>query len=695
MPYFRAGARASLGTRAAVSYHTEEFSFDGMRNMKSLIAAAGVMSVLGVAIGCGGDDHPKNSAEGARSSTGGFPAKGGTGGTKSGDDAGGAGGAENSAGELRISITAPVAASDPNEDEVIVDDDVTVKCLARSSENGDAVKPSSVKIAVVGANGLPFEGADKEPLEVAAAATGQTDEYEGKLSLVAVPSGPVTFRCTAASMDDSVTGSGTLGSLLDHGPTIVEKLPEENSAHPLLGALEVEFTVTPTLLTDDDNEAGLASVKLVVAGVEIKDGLVKDPQSPGTYRATVDFQDPFLFDEPPTEHTSVRIEAINQRTANAATAVRDYPFIVDGKPPLITIEEPIQNAPVKGETVVSFTAVDTGAGIDEDKLEIILSGGDPIKYDATDDSRWNRDGDTFSFRFDTAEVGDASAQITVDINATDNAGNLVNGDSLFLWLDDVPPVVDLDPGNWRFLVANTAECSGSFDPLGAALNDGDLLDAFAKVRALVYDKTKNTGQKVEYPALADKESAKLYLQTDTAQPFLIDTNADDVCDALAQTDFPFKVLSPVKIAGAPLNSKTDSATPPAISAAMCAVEEPVDPIPESLCEGVSDMHVVVQHDVRGVNEEVVYGMGGLTGQECTGSSWDPIAVKTSVEGWLCYAAVASDKLGNSGMSQPLRICYDNPNVPGSPACATGSTTPPTCTDGCTVPKLDAHLYTVK
>jgi hypothetical protein len=101
---------------------------------------------------------------------------------------------------------------------------------------------------------------------------------------------------------------------------------------------------------------------------------------------------------------------------------------------------------------------------------------------------------------------------------------------------------------------------------------------------------------------------------------------------------------------------------------------------------------VVQHDVRGVNEPVVYGMGGLTGLECTGSAWNPIAISENVDGWICYAARADDKKANTGFSRPLRVCYDNPNIPGSPACADGGSIPPTCTDGCTAPEMPAHLY---
>jgi hypothetical protein len=670
---------------SAMSYHRSDF-LDGMWNMKSLIGLAGIATCVGLLVSCGGEDeHPKDPGAGAKTGVGGIPGKAGSSQGGKGNQPG-EGGAGGSGDGIEVSITSPTAASDPNGDEVLIGSDVVVKCVARAGADASAVKASSVKIAVVTADGTVVDGTDGEPLELSATPSGQPDEYQAELSLATSSSGSVSFRCTASSDDDSVTGSATLTTLLDHGPTIAEKLPEENSAHKLFGALEVEFTVTPTLLTDDDEEAGIESVKLFVAGVAIEKGLKADANHPGTYRASVDFQDEFLFDEPPTEHTSVRIEATNLRTSTAVTAIRDYPFVVDGKDPVVTIEAPADNAPVKGETVIQFTAVDTGAGIDEDTLEISLNSQDPIKYDATDTSRWDRDGNTFIFRFDTAEVGEVSAQITVDILVADNAGNAVDGASIFLWLDDVGPIVDLDPGNWR--IETNGACSASFDPLGSALNDGASFGAFANVRALVYDVTKESGQKVSFPALADPMSVKLYAQIDPTKPFLVDTGVKDgVCDDFAQKDFPFKTLLPVKVAGVALNSE-DADTEP-LPPDACALEKPEAQAPDTLCGGFSDMHKVVQHDVRSQEPEtVVYAMGVQDGAKCTGTEWDPRLIEPLVQGWICYGAVASDKKGNTAVSRPLRVCYDNPNVPGVPDCSA----PPTCTDGCSAPEMGSHLY---
>jgi hypothetical protein len=57
------------------------------------------------------------------------------------------------------------------------------------------------------------------------------------------------------------------------------------------------------------------------------------------------------------------------------------------------------------------------------------------------------------------------------------------------------------------------------------------------------------------------------------------------------------------------------------------------------------------------------------------------------DGFVCFAARAVDKVGNVGISPPIRVCVDTDltdNV--QPNCAKMSIPdPPSCTDGCTPP----------
>jgi hypothetical protein len=330
--------------------------------------------------------------------------------------------------------------------------------------------------------------------------------------------------------------------------------------------------------------------------------------------------------------------------------------------------------------------------LDEDTLEIDISGhpDSPVQYDPSDSGHWTHQGNLFRFRFDTSLLEDIEAQITVFVRASDAAGNPGESQSVLLILDDVPPWIDLDPGNMRG-VDGQGFCSQSFDPVGpASLNDGQIVSVRNnRLRALIYDQTNfGSGQPLSYMAGTDPTSARLYLQQDPTQPFLVDTDGDGVCDNLAREDFPYVGLSAVPKAGSLTFVNDDHAVPPVISADMDALNycptKSTTP-PKTLCGELSDMSIVVDHDSQTQGgERIIYGIGNLPAAECTGSTWD-LGLEVDADGWICLAVRAADNLRNVSVSRPLRICFDDPTVAGSPACAAGGGTPPSCTTDCTAP----------
>jgi hypothetical protein len=241
-------------------------------------------------------------------------------------------------------------------------------------------------------------------------------------------------------------------------------------------------------------------------------------------------------------------------------------------------------------------------------------------------------------------------------------------------------------------------CSKSFDPVGpAALNDGQFVTVRNnRLRALIYDQTRfGSGMPLSYMAGTNPTSARLYLQQDATQPFLVDTDGDGTCDNLAAEDFPYVGLSAVPKAGALAFVDNDHAMLPAISAdpqALNYCPTRAAPPPDTLCGKLSDMSIVLDHDSQTQGgERIIYGIGNLPAAECTGSTWD-LGLEVDVDGWICLAVRASDNLKNISVSRPLRICFDDPTVPGSPPCAAGGA-PPSCTTNCTAPaRFPARFY---
>jgi len=492
-------------------------------------------------------------------------------------------------------------------------------------------------------------GMDGKPITAPGVPTGTPGEYSASFDVGSVATGVVSFRCSARALQDPTTGTTSVSTFIDHGPIITVKQPVEDSPHALQGPMPVEFTVEPAPVAAGDRGAAIAdgSVTLQVAGADITD-ITEDPKNPGTWTGSVNFADQLLYPQQPPEHTSVHIEATNVRKPKGVTAISDYPIVVDSKGPDIVILTPRPNATVHGETVVTFTASDTGAGLDIDTLYVNVTGlSGAVKYDATDRGTWGKIGaNTFSYRFDTAVLKDIPSQVTVSIDANDVAGNPAATATQLLYRDDLPPTVDLDPGNARVVDAQGA-CSKAFDPLFAALNDLDQTDLDLNlIRALVYDQAnKAPGQPVRYLAGVDPASVRLYAQVDPTKDFLVDTNQDGLCDSLAIANLPAKSvqsLRPVAPTTQLRYSQTDYATSPAVDpdGKTCQLLPDGGPIQPLCVSKISDMTIVVGHDiVTAVPEPVVYGMGSLEEPECTGSSWSFTTIP-GADDCICFAVRA-------------------------------------------------------
>jgi hypothetical protein len=299
---------------------------------------------------------------------------------------------------------------------------------------------------------------------------------------------------------------------------------------------------------------------------------------------------------------------------------------------------------------------------------------------------WTFANNVYTFEFDSRQAKDAKVQITVNVGATDKVGNVSTGASQLLYLDNYPPLIDLDPANIRTKNNPPGEvkCSNSFDPVGFdAKDDLELVPAAGIFRAIVEDQTNHAdGVPIVHLANTDPMRVKLYVGANNGMPLLIDKDMDGICDEVAEVESTRAVaLSPVQKAGVPWY-QVDDIVSPAVNSNICKTENGSDPL--SLCDGHSDMWQVIQEEDTGT--PLVYAVSPTAGIECTGVAWE-FGGKLSADGWVCVATRAVDKVGNVGVSRPIRICMDDPDRAGTPPCANSSEPepPPSCTDGCAPP----------
>lgn len=623
----------------------------------------------------------------------------------------GAGG-EAGGGEVprgpEVTITHPVATTDPASGDVLTADSVEVRCLARPSisPGSSPVAPSTVKIGLLDAIGEVVQ-------ELPGLATGLADEYAASFVVATLPTAPVSFRCTASdTATPPMLGTTTIGSFVDNGPTVTLLLPETGEVVPLLGATHVEFEVLPAPLTDDDEQAEIDAITLTLAGVGIppcsaasEPCFAPKPGADGVYVADVDFTDGLVFSPTPTLVSAI-VSATNDRSPRAATRAAEGQFTLDGEGPTITLKQPnlAGGAVFGGEIIVEFT-LDDPAGVDPSSIVVEIDGA-PYRYPS--EGAWAFSNGTYRFRFDTSNVV-ALSQLSVRVLARDAVQNDApgGGRTVLVPIDNVSPIVDLDPSNvremaWANKAAGTTKCTVAFDPLGSGSvfsppDDGDVLtETYGTIfRALVVDRSNGSpGDPTVSFAHIDSATVWLYAKSAAAAaeaPLVYDASGDGICDAVDEATPAFVQLSPL-----PPDTRSyypdeahfiDAEVAPA---SVCNAYGTATSPPENLCTPKSpDLYHVVRHPCPTSNEPAVYAIPPLSGGDCTGQTWLVTNEASVQEGWICLAARATDRVGNGAVSAPLRVCIDAPGGT-TPDCSPGAM--PSCTDGCSPPpRFEAQI----
>jgi hypothetical protein len=289
-------------------------------------------------------------------------------------------------------------------------------------------------------------------------------------------------------------------------------------------------------------------------------------------------------------------------------------------------------------------------------------------------------------------------QATIRIDELDNAMNSAPAATMIIFFDNVPPIVDLDPPNIREQKGSPPNvyCSFSYDPLGTSPSDLSIVnEAIPFIRTFVWDETNQLAGAMPRVKLPDRDSVYIYLQADVTQPIIVDsTNTGGVCNAINPAlmvgeppRIKLKAVPPAGAAWFGLETADMSNDPPMPSMATCGYEGAENP-PAFLCnDQVSDLRRVLSYSlVR--DEPVVYGFGDLGQPVCTGDYWEIqqfTNMRPEPEGWICLASIAKDGNGNTAVSRPLRLCYDDTRTSAQPSCM-NLANPPSCLGNCTVPR---------
>jgi hypothetical protein len=229
-------------------------------------------------------------------------------------------------------------------------------------------------------------------------------------------------------------------------------------------------------------------------------------------------------------------------------------------------------------------------------------------------------------------------------------------------------------------------------------DDGCAVSQVFQVRARAEDDVNGArGLQVAPLATIDASRIDVFILNDTAQPLTVDSDGDGVCDVINPRLLPTtspptssREVLKMRLSPVPPNGAADFTPDPSLAAAgetRCAAGDDLD-LPRVLCRA-SEPTIAISY---GPHLPAVFSLDPIEpdGLRCFGNQFDAFAnhiggsssrgAGSPPPGWACIAVQATDKVGNTGVSAPLRVWIDYDGAQVCPAQGNGATTPPpSCT----------------
>jgi hypothetical protein len=562
-------------------------------------------------------------------------------------------------GPVNVSLTAPTAGA------VILGNRATVVCHAEANPT-----TSSPIVQVT----IDITDGSGRRIEVASAGAISSTEWSATLAIDALQNGSAAVSCLAIAADTNASGATNV-VLVDLGPRATVVQPIVGQA--MHGNINVDFFVSPDPIATPDSGAAVVSVTAAIAGKT----LTLTQPTPGHYQATVGASDTTIFDQPLDGPQTLRVVAIDQRGATRSVQVV---FIVDNEPPAIRLVAPLQGDLVGGVITVTAEITDDN-GVDRPSVVAVIGNGpDTLAAFALATS----DGTTYTGQYDTKQLRAIVERMfgpnyqvvfpTISVRARDLPGN-EGSVGYEVKMDYTPPLVSLNPPKLREARVNTnnglLECSLAFDPLGLdSTTDAQAVTQLSEFRARIADRGNSgpsTSSVVVYAAGVDPATVQLFVldNTDAAvgvgDALLVDTDGDGVCDdinpMLVPTTTPSMATDALALNLVPVlpQGKSFFDIDAAGYAGYPGCNPPANPDqtpPQALCPLSSGLQRTIASPLD--KGPQIWGITATDHNSCLGLPFDQVANNIH-DGWACVAVRAADRLGNVGISPPLRVCFDH------------------------------------
>ncbi|MCA9671758.1 MAG: hypothetical protein KC503_39435 [Myxococcales bacterium] len=501
--------------------------------------------------------------------------------------------------------------------------------------------------------------------------TSENDVYEGLVD-ISVFTDNVAVRVQAADLGGQANTKDLLFKR-DPGPQIQIISPAEDSRHK--GSVSVRVVVTPRGgRTIKATEVRIGSVMVTTTSKDLANGKKE-------YTGTIKFDDPQFV--PPL--SGAQVISVDATNSEDTTSSAQRNFVVDDAGPTIAITSQVAGQLIGG--IIQLRAeVKDEAGIVPSTVRVVIGNNldtrNVVLRNSAGTSVWTG-------QFDTRTLQQNYLWPVMSFRAADTLGNESHED-IEVGLDNGAPVIELDQQgtyyHWREK-EKKFEASHPFDALGTdTANDGDQVPQITKLRARVEDSGNYAPSAPWIPISAvDFSTVRMFVLDDTSQALVVDTDDDGYCDAInpnlipkGSTPAPGQAVAVTMVGLAPSGTAdfTPTGSPPG------GFDDGTDPDPpKPLCKTTPS--TVWTYANSTANRPAIFTIPPISSTSigCEGLPFDFLANQFTDKSWVCVAVSARDNLGNRGVSQPLRVFYDQSYVPTAYGYTpyTGGTAMPNCT----------------
>ena len=554
-----------------------------------------------------------------------------------------------------------------------------VRSVARSGMlTTDPILPESVRFFV--------STEDPKGPMVSGPLTGPNlmSEYSGRADLTGLPTGRY-FLAVTASTRGGGRGAAQIEVLVDAGPRITILSPREQGSYK--GSVAVEFVVEAMPFELEGMPEAFVGSRAVT---------VQPGDGPGRYRGIIEFS---KFEPPLADDQLFRVVARNKQ---GTTAQARSVFFVDDDGPLITETQPKEGLVVGGVVHVSAKLTDRAGVLGPSVVAFIGNrGGEGFELELLPEAPGSS---VYSALFDTRKLNNCRQPnggfCNVWPNLSFRASDLLGNERVVAYdiaIDNTRPDADLDPPSVRIIREVDGACSrmfdpvGSFDPvsrnrrLGDAPDDGCNVGQLFDLRAQVEDRGNDgTGGKLLPTSGIEPMSVVAFVMDDTSQALAVDMDGDGSCDGINPKLIPTTMppQSSTEILAVRLTPLTPSGTPDYTEGRLengCGPALPeFEKKPPRLCLGQENT-VIVGYPAWNSPQAAIWAIDPVNVSWCQGGQFDTHANQIQ-DGWACIAVMATDKVGNTTVSQPLRVFIDKQASFGANICpARDPSTLPDCT----------------